>query len=105
MNNRLMGLFATAVASISLLIPLVSCRAVHELQRHDPTSITIIASLLKERDVAMKALQDAPFTEPNTGVLGSYLAKIRSDGMSKNAEMKQRLDALSMNTASLARTG
>ena len=88
-------------AVLALLLSILSYRAVSALQSHESTAITTIAALLAERDANLKALQAAPFTEPNTGVLGSYLAKIRRDGMSKNAEMKQRLDELSMNTAAL----
>ena len=88
-------------AILALLLSILSYRAVHTIQSHDPTALTTISALLTERDAGMRALQAAPFTEPNTGVLGSYLAKIRRDGMAKNTEMKQRLDELAMNTAAL----
>ena len=101
MNTKLIATLAAAAAAFALLLSILSYGAVHTLQSDDPTALATISALLTERDTDMRALQSAPFTEPNTGVLGSYLAKIRRDGMSKNAEMKQRLDELAMNTAAL----
>ena len=101
MKYKLNTTLLAATAILALLLSILSYRAVHTLQSNDPTALTTIAALLTERDSEMKVLQAAPFTEPNTGVLGSYLAKIRRDGMSKNAAMKQRLDELAMNTSAL----
>lgn len=59
-----------------------------------------IAFLVKENQVLVKELQADPFTETNAGILASYLAKIRRDGVAKHADMKQRLDQLAeSNTA------
>jgi hypothetical protein len=56
-----------------------------------------IAMLLKENQALIKELQAEPFTEKDAGILASYLAKIRRDGVAKHADMKQRLDQLAEN--------
>jgi hypothetical protein len=62
-----------------------------------------IATLLQEDQAMLKELQAEPFTEPNSGILESYLAKIRRDGVPRHAEMKQKLDQLAEdNTAIVA---
>jgi hypothetical protein len=60
-----------------------------------------IAALLKENQALIKELQTGPFTEPSAGILESYLAKIRRDGVGKHADMKQRLDALAENNTAI----
>ena len=39
--------------------------------------------------------------EKDSGVLESYLAKIRRDGVAKHADMKQRLDTLAENNTAI----
>jgi hypothetical protein len=56
-----------------------------------------IATILKENQGLIQALESEPFTENDSGILESYLAKIRRDGVPKHADMKQRLDALAEN--------
>jgi hypothetical protein len=46
------------------------------------------------------SLPQAP-NEKDSGILESYLAKIRRDGVAKNVEMKQRLDALAENNTAI----
>jgi hypothetical protein len=59
-----------------------------------------IAVFLEENQALAKELAAEPFNENNAGVLPSYLAKIRRDGVAKHADMKQRLDQLAeSNTA------
>ena len=60
-----------------------------------------IGSLLKEDQTLVKELQSDPFTEPSSGILASYLAKIRRDGVPKHADMKQRLDQLAENNTAI----
>jgi hypothetical protein len=60
-----------------------------------------IATLLKENQVVIQDLQSEPFTEKDSGVLESYLAKIRRDGVAKHADMKQRLDQLAENNTAI----
>jgi hypothetical protein len=45
-----------------------------------------IATLLKENQALLQELQSEPFTEKNSGILESYLAKIRHDGVAKHAD-------------------
>lgn len=59
------------------------------------------AALLKENQALINELQAEPFREGDAGILASYLAKIRRDGVAKNAQMKQRLDQLADNNVSI----
>jgi hypothetical protein len=56
-----------------------------------------IATLLRENQALIQELNSEPFTEKDSGILESYLAKIRRDGVPKHADMKQRLDTLAEN--------
>jgi hypothetical protein len=60
-----------------------------------------IATMLKENQAFIKELQSDPFTEKDSGILESYLAKIRRDGVAKHADMKQRLDSLAENNTAI----
>jgi hypothetical protein len=60
-----------------------------------------IGALLKENQGLIQELQTEPFVETNTGILESYLAKIRRDGVAQHADMKQRLDQLSENNTAI----
>jgi hypothetical protein len=60
-----------------------------------------IAALLKDDQAILKELQAEPFTEKDTGILESYLAKIRRDGVVKHADMKQKLDSLAENNTAI----
>jgi hypothetical protein len=59
------------------------------------------AVLLKENQALITELQAEPFAEKDTGVLASYLSKIRRDGVAKHADMKQRLDELAENNTAI----
>jgi hypothetical protein len=61
-----------------------------------------IAMLLKENQVLLRELQAEPFTEKDSGILESYLSKVRRDGIAKHADMKQRLDTLAENNTAIA---
>src|SRR6202042_1733644 len=60
-----------------------------------------IAMLLKENMDLMRELKSEPFRENDSGILESYLVKIRRDGVSKHADMKQRLDVLAENNTAI----
>jgi hypothetical protein len=60
-----------------------------------------IAALLKENQALIQELQSESFAEKDSGVLESYLAKIRRDGVAKHADMKQRLDQLAENNTAI----
>src|SRR5580698_5082790 len=60
-----------------------------------------IAMLLHENQAILKELQAEPFTEKDSGILESYLAKIRRDGVPKHADMKQKLDVLAENNTAI----
>jgi hypothetical protein len=60
-----------------------------------------IAMLRHENQAILKELQAEPFTEKDSGILESYLAKIRRDGVPKHADMKQKLDTLAENNTAI----
>ena len=60
-----------------------------------------IARLLQENQEILKELQSEPFAEKDSGILESYLAKIRRDGVPKHADMKQKLDTLAENNTAI----
>jgi hypothetical protein len=53
--------------------------------------------MTKDNQAIIKELQLEPLTEKDSGILESYLAKIRRDGVAKHADMMQRLDTLAEN--------
>ena len=58
-----------------------------------------VAELLKENHALIAELRAEPFTEKDASILEAFLIKIRRDGLTKNAAMKQRLDTLAENNA------
>jgi hypothetical protein len=60
-----------------------------------------IAALLKEDQELLRAMQTDSEPEKDSGILASYLAKIRADGVAKHADMKQRLDRLAENNSAI----
>jgi hypothetical protein len=60
-----------------------------------------IAALLEENQALIQELQSEPFTERNSGILESSLAKIRRDGVAPHADMKQRLERLAENNTAI----
>src|SRR4029077_19442733 len=53
-----------------------------------------LAPLVREDQDILRTLQADAALEKESGILASYLAMIRADGVPKHAEMKQRLDQL-----------
>ena len=60
-----------------------------------------VAALLKENKALLQELQSEPFREQDSGILESYLTKTRRDGVTKYADMKQRLDTLAENNTTI----
>ena len=52
-------------------------------------------------EALLRELQTEPFQEQGSGVLESYLIRIRRDGVAKNAQMKQRLDLMAENNTAI----
>lgn len=101
MNYRISNAALAVAVALSLLFSIFAYRAANLARSENPSVLNSVQLLLQERQIELKALQETTFTEPNQGILGSYLAKIRRDGVPKHADMKQRLDALSANTISM----
>jgi hypothetical protein len=60
-----------------------------------------VVVLLKEDQDILLELQTDSALEKDPGILASYLAKIRADGVGKHAELKQRLDRLAENNSAV----
>jgi hypothetical protein len=65
------------------------------------TELQPIAILLQENQALLHDLQTDPFKEKDSGILESYLVKIRRDGVAKNSQMKQQLDLLAENNTAI----
>src|ERR1700692_5009783 len=106
MNNKTQWVLLVA-ALVAALVAVAfwhhDNQALNELQTQIVTSeLQPIAALLKEDQIILQGLQTEPFAEKDSGILESYLAKIRRDGVPRHADMKQRLDELAENnTASV----
>ncbi|MGO9636118.1 MAG: hypothetical protein ACLPX1_19810 [Steroidobacteraceae bacterium] len=104
MNNKSVW-FALVAALIAVLVAAGFWQNEHESLESTRTALMTgelqpIAILVKENQALLRELQGEPFTEKGSGILESYLAKIRRDGVAKHADMKQKLDALAeKNTA------
>src|ERR1700743_3623639 len=57
--------------------------------------------LLQENLRIIHALQEQPYPEKDSGILESYLIKIRRDGVARNARYKEELDDLIDNNTAI----
>ncbi len=105
MTNKvnLVGLPLAIIAAIAALGAWYhSDRSLAEVRAHLVSGeLEPVASLLTENQALVAELQAEPFVEGDSGILESYLAKIRRDGIAKHADMKQRLDTLAENNTSV----
>jgi type II secretory pathway component PulM len=99
----LIGLVAALIAAMTALGAWHHAHeALEEARAHVISGeLQPIAGMLKENQALIRELQAEPFTEQDSGILESYLAKIRRDGIAKHADMKQRLDQLAENNTAI----
>lgn len=64
-------------------------------------TLDAIATLSAQREDALRQLSVQPFAEPGAGVVDSYLAKVRRDGVAKHSDFKRRLDDINANTIAI----
>jgi hypothetical protein len=72
-----------------------------ELRQLQIGELGSIAALLMEDQQLLQALQTNAALGKDSGVLASYLAQIRADGVAKQADMMQRLDRLAENNSAI----
>jgi hypothetical protein len=101
-----MPLLIAAVTIPSALIGVFICQhertfVAEESARFVAGELHPIAALLQEDQSLLKELHAEPFAENDSGILESYLAEIRRDGVAKHADMKQRLDTLAENNTAI----
>ncbi len=105
MNNKIPMMvvtFAVAAALIGVLFSYREIQAVRGLRAQFVTGeLQLIAVLLKDDQLILKELQAEPNAEKESGILESYLTKIRRDGVPKHADMKQKLDQLAENNTAI----
>jgi len=65
------------------------------------SALGLLEQLLAEDEAILKELQAERYSDKDAGILASYLARIRRDGVAKHADMKQRLDQLADNNAAI----
>jgi hypothetical protein len=76
-------------------------QATGELQHFRIAELMPIAALLKDDQEILQALRADSASEKDYGILASYLAKIRADGLLKQADVKQKLDRLAENNSAI----
>lgn len=105
MSRRTAIAVLTVLAVVAWVAAGVSIRRQAALQdssaRWSASVLDPLAVLLAEDRQIIHELQTQPFAEDNKGILESYLMRIRTGGVPKNAEMKQRLDRLAENNAAI----
>ena len=105
MNDKTTQMLLAAVSIVALIAAAAWYHAHGALSESRDALISStlepMVALLKEDQSLLKELQSDPFTDKNSGILESYLAKVRRDGVPKHADMKQRLDQLAENNTSI----
>jgi hypothetical protein len=103
MHNKTVWLLNVSFAAL-----IVAAFSYHEYQAVEASRTQVISSelqpiaaFLKENQALIAELKSEPFTEKDSGILESYLARIRRDGVPKHADMKQRLDTLAENNTAI----
>jgi hypothetical protein len=104
-NNKtaaLVSVIALVVALAAVAVGYQARTALHESRAQVIVGeLRPVATLLNEDLALISELQAEPFTEKDSGILESYLTRIRRDGVPKNAPMKQRLDQLAENNTAI----
>jgi hypothetical protein len=106
MNDKMIWVLLINVLVATAVVTTVTWRYEHEAQGELRAQIVAgelqpIAALIKDNQALLQELRWEPFAEPDAGILESYLAKIRRDGVAKHADMKQRLDLLAENDTAM----
>ena len=101
-------LLTATLALVALSALAVSAWTYHVVTRGQRAATVTRAEVLEamsekaqEHATLQRQLQQEPFVEQGTGVLGAYLTKIRRDGIPAHAEMRQILNELSLINMSL----
>ena len=98
-NNKAGWILTGMAALVTTTLAGVGWHRVSSELRSD--ELMPITALLKEDQELLQALQSDSAPEKASGILASYLARIRADGVAKHADMKQRLDRLAENNAAI----
>jgi hypothetical protein len=99
--NKTASVFSVAALIAAAVAGAGWYQASAELRRLRIGELNPITALLKEDQELLQALQTNSGLEKDSGILAAYLSKIRTDGVAKHAEMKQRLDQLAENDSAI----
>ena len=84
---------AVAIAAISALVTWSVTR--HDLRRQQiEDTLQPVAALLADNQKIIESLKKDGYVDSEAAILSTYLNRIRKDGVPKNSDMKQRIDAL-----------
>ncbi len=100
-NNTTLWFLMAATLIVAAIAGADWIQASAELSQIRVSELKPIAALLKEDQELLQALRTDSALENDSGILGSYLAKIRADGLPKHTNMKQRLNRLTENNAAI----
>jgi hypothetical protein len=106
MNSKTVSMLLVVVALMSTFVVAAFWHREHVTMegmrsRIITGELQLIATGVKENQALLQELQSEPLAGKDSGILESYLAKIRRDGVPKNVEMKQRLDQLAENNTAI----
>src|SRR5258708_13582377 len=100
-NNTTLWFLMAATLIVAAIAGADWIQASAELSQIRVSELKPIAALLKEDQELLQALRTDSPLENDSRILGSYLAKIRADGLPKHTNMKQRLNRLTENNAAI----
>jgi hypothetical protein len=100
-NNKTAWVLMVAAIIVAALAGAAWYQARTELRHFRIDELAPIAASLKEDQELLSALRTDSTLEKDSGILASYLAEIRADGLPKHAAMKQRLDRLAENNSTI----
>ena len=105
MNNklcRLLSVVATIVALVTVAAWYQGSTALEASRaRFVQGLLEPAAALVEQNQALLKELRAAPPAEKDSGVLETYLAQIRRDGVAKHAQTRQRLDQFATNNVAI----
>jgi hypothetical protein len=100
-NNKTVRVLLVAALIAATVAGAAWYQASAALRHQRLDELSPIAALLKEDQELLQGLHTDSALEKESGILASYLAKIRADGLAKHADMKERLDRLAENNSAI----
>lgn len=103
--NRIVTIVLSIAVVAALALAAISYRSVYESQQaRSATNDRIldrIAADIDEQAALTDEMKQPRFVEDGAGAMGSYLGKIRRDGLPAHAEMRQKLMSIARSNTSI----